>query len=176
MKETKSLRDITILLRKYLIILSELKPDHVKNSLSKYGAAIETENKSILEALKSDEQMLFYELRTRETTSNVSMTISDDVEYYKSFSLHCIIYGDNSQMLAQKIVARFRTAIVKMQLQYEGCYISEVSDPESINEFINSVMRFRSDFDINISIKFRIEQNLTDSEIEAIDLLQIEEL
>lgn len=154
-----SIKDLTIFLRKQLIRQSCLKDEFVRNVLSQHGIDLDkTVNNSVLEALDKNDLCLFFELMTRASSSNATMTINEDVVIYQSFSLHCICYGADSTMLMSKLKGRFLTEQNLDLCQANGIYIESISDIETINEFVNETMIFRSDLDINLTCAFKFPQ------------------
>ena len=61
------------------------------------------------------------------------------------------------------------------KLSEEGIYIQTVTDPMSMNEYLNDVMWHRADFDINFSCMFEIEQVDNFDNLEQIDITSINE-
>lgn len=154
-----SIKDLTIFLRKQIIRQSCLKDEFVRNVLSRHGVDLDkTVNNSVLEALDKNDLCLFFELSTRSSSSNVTMTIDDEVAVYQSFRFHCICYGTDSTMLMSKLKGRLLTEQSLDLCQANGVYIESISNIESINDFINETMIFRSDFDINLTCAFKFPQ------------------
>lgn len=160
MKILQSINDIEKIIRKYLISQSQVQSNFVRNSLSIYGEALEKVlSEQIYNSINANDVMILFELKERQNTSDVSETNDSNViDYYKSYKIHVIIYGDNSTNIANNIVARFRTIYIRDILREEGVYLEQISDASKINEYINETMWLRNDVDIDISCHLQIAQ------------------
>lgn len=180
----QNVKELEKILRENLIIQSELKPERVRNSLSIYGTQLDKLlSEEIYGSIEQSDCLLLFELNSRESTSDVSMTETEDnddnsITYYKAFRLRVILYGDDSSDIALKLVARFRTEEVRSHLYEQGVYLEKISDPFKLNEFKNETMWIRNDIEIDIGCKFKIQPINLDSnfiDITELNIIQDEE-
>lgn len=171
----KDINELNKIIREQLIIQSELDSNRVRNALTTYGATLDKlllkeEYESIC---KCDDLMLF-ELRTRENDSDVSMTEYDnDIIFYKSYTIYVILYGDNAATIMNKLIARMRSQIVRQTLYENGVYLQEMKNDISFNEFKNDTLWHRHDVEILISCKMNIEQIRADIDFENLNDIKI---
>lgn len=171
-----NLNSAIIALRKYLIINSELDSSRVLNSLSLNGTELDKLlEDSIYNSIESSNDTLLFEVSENESNSNMSEDDNEnnDIIYYKMYTCHIIIYGDNSDNIALKLASRMRSNVVIDAIYNDGIYIEDISNPQSINEFKNNLMWFRTDFDISFGVRYSISHIIEDYNIEKIDNLNI---
>lgn len=170
-----SIKELEKIVRKYLISQSELKGKFVRNALSTYGETLDKLlYKQTFDTITPCDELMLFELKTHKSSSTKSMTeVNGDITSYKSYTIHVIIYGENAADVASKTIARLRTEIIRDSLLNEGVYIEEVTDDDSINEYINNVMWRRHDFDVNISCDITVTQVTADQELAVLDELNI---
>lgn len=168
-------KELNKLLRNVLIVQSELQQDRVLNSLSLYGEDLDKLfEEQIYTSIDVSDAMILFELRSRNSSSDVSMTLQDGtIEIIRSFSLYVMIYGDDSADISSKLIARFRTEKIRNNLHNSGIYIENVSDADMINEFKNNVMWLRNDFSIDISCKFIVSQIEQDYNFDSVEVNKI---
>lgn len=165
------INELNKIVRKYLINQSELPADRARNALTTYGSTLDQllQKQEFTGICPCDELMLF-ELRTRENDADVSMTEVDGyVTFDKSYTIYVIIYGNNAATVMNKLIARLRTQVVRENLLNEGVYIERVLNDTSFNEFKNDVMWHRHDTEIHISCQMSIAQVSDDNAFESID-------
>ena len=78
-----------------------------------------------------------------------------------------------SYEITPKLVARFRTERVRNNLYNEGIYIESISNPIQLDEFVNGVIWKRWDFEIDISVRFEVNQISTYSDFDALNKINI---
>ena len=118
--------------------------------------------------------MFLFELRTRDSNSTVSYTnIDEDIVYHKAYSLKLTIYGNDCENVANNIVARFRSEIVRNSLLDNGVHIEDISDSILFPEFVNDSMWLRSDLSIDISCTFIVKQISKDDNFETLSELKV---
>lgn len=159
--------EINKILRNCLITQSQISdPKRVLNALSVYGDELHRRisNSSVYTSYEPDDVFILFELNTDQSANNVSFNEDedDDIVYQRSFNFRVMIYGSDSMNVSSKLAARLRTANVRESLLQLGIRINRVDDPDTIKEFINNTLWFRSDFDINITCEMSIEQVSTD--------------
>lgn len=174
-KTFSTVNELNKVLRKQLILQSELPEANVRNGLSTYGETLEhLLAKQTYEPYEAEDSFIVFELKTRMNESDVSYTNDDDsVTYDRSYEFTCFIYGNSSADVANKIAARFRTEKVRTSLYDQGVYLEKVNDPISFNEYKNEMMWLRTDVSILISCEFKINQVSEDDPIGEISDLEI---
>ena len=162
------------LLRNLLIEQSTLASERVLNSLSIHGEDLDKLlEDSIYVSLDRTDCVLLFELISRESSSDISNEDEDAISTYRSFSLKCILYGNDSNEIATEIVSRLRTEKVIEDLQAQGIYLETVSRIESVNEYKNETMWQRNDFDIDISCLFKISKISAEYELDSVEVDKI---
>lgn len=151
--------ELNKILRKQLILQSELPSKRVANSDTLYGVTLDKLLKDkIFISLDSKDNILLFELISRNSSNDINFSETDsNINSYKSYELKIIIYGNTSPDIANNVEARFRTEYVLNDLQNQGIYIESVSEPIIIHEFINESQWTRTDLSIYISCKFEIK-------------------
>lgn len=170
-----SVKELNKILRKELIAQSQLNSNYVLNALSTYGETLDKllSNK-VYDSYETKDAVLLFQLFNRNNESDFSFTEKNGtITYNKSYELKIIIYGNASSDIANKISSRFRTEKVRNDLQNLGVYLESISDPESINEFKNEVMWFRTDISIFITSEFSYQQTSEDSDFDILSKINI---
>ena len=123
-----------------------------------------TDNQSVLNTLQQNQLMILFELRARDDVFNISEQDEETgvITMYQGYQVHIIIYGDDCRTLANKLIARLRTGRLGDIFRENGVQCYSVSNPESIQEYINEVMWLRTDFNIDLSCIMEIEPVSTD--------------
>lgn len=163
-----SSEQIESILRSNLIIQSELSAEQVLNSLSIHGEDLDKLfDEQVYVSIDRTDALLLFELQSRQSDSDVSNSDDDSILTYRSFSLRCIVYGNDSTNVSTKIISRFRTSEVIETLQSQGIYLEQISDADILNEYKNNTMWLRNDFTLDISCKFTISKNSTGQSIDS---------
>lgn len=170
-----STNEINKILRNELIIQSELDPSQIRNSLSVNGETLQKEiEKQIYESIDHNDTLILFELQTRDSVNDISLTTNDDnILYYKSYNFKLVLYGNDSIDTGNKITARFRSENVRNKLYDQGIYLESISNPITINEFINDTIWFRTDINIYISCAYNILPISKNDDIENVSDLII---
>lgn len=163
------LRDVSELnkiFRKHIIAQSRLDGEQVLNALSIHGEDLDKLfEEQVYISIERQNLLVLFELQSRPNEADVSMTNDDEsIILYRSFVFRIIIYGNDSSMLANELVARFRTEKVRNAFRDDGVHIERINDPEIVNEYKNRTMWLRNDISIDIACEFNISQ-IDDSEI-----------
>lgn len=150
--------DIVKIIRKYIHDVIGINLKDIVNGTDVYGPDL----LKLLEgkkynSYKLNDSVIVLDLETRENTSDMSITKDDSIIYYKSYELKLIIYGRNSVNLGNQIFAEFNSDYVLTDLITNGIYIQDISNPHSINEFVNGVMWPRCDLNINVMITHKYD-------------------
>lgn len=169
------IKELEKICRKYLISQSQLSGEMVRNSLSTYGETLDKVLSKMIEAsICPCDALILFELKSRHSNSDVSMTeVDESITIYKSYTLYIIIYGNDSATLATKLIARLRTEEIRSQLYEEGVYVEKVYNDDSLNEFKNNVMWHRHDFKLDISCMMSVEQTNVEAPFESANINQI---
>lgn len=168
-----NINSIETIIRNILIAQSQLTGEYVRNALSVYGTPLDEKSNNILDSIEESDNLIIFELNTRDVDSNVSETEEDEkIHFYQGYRVHVIIYGDNSKTLSNKIIGRLRTSILRDTFRKNDLYLESVSSPQSINEYINSSMWSRCDFDIDISCEMIVDPVSLDYEAENLGDLE----
>ena len=159
----ENIDELNSVLRKVLIEQSELPADRVLNSLSEYGTDLDIllEDNSY-DSINFDTPTMLFELSLRPSSSDISenssqitqekltvsdyiyvdgLVVSDDgpiindtIDFYKSYKLHVIIYGNNGYNIANKTIGRLRSEFVRNEVQEKGIYLESVENLNSLKE------------------------------------------
>lgn len=153
-------KEITTILRKILISQSELNPNFVRDAESEYGTDLDKDyENSIFNSIEPYNTLILFELRDRNNDSDMTeITNCDKLVLYKSYQLHCIIYGDDSGDVANKLVSRLNSSYIKQVFQENSLYLESVSMPIEIHEFKNMRLWQRHDININLSCELIFNQ------------------
>lgn len=156
----RSVDDITTIMRQILIAQSEIDSNFVRDAESVFGSDLDkTDDNEIFESIEQDDAMILFSLEDRQNESDMSQTQDDDtILFYKSYTMHVIIYGSKSATIVAKLISRLRTQKIRTTLQTKGIYVEQVSNESELHEFNNSTMWERHDFDIDISCTLSIDQ------------------
>ena len=121
------------------------------------------------------DSVIIFELTSRPNSeSNVTYENSENnLTYYRAYNLKVMIYGDDSPNVANKLFARLNSEIVKDNLQQLGVNIENITNPESVNEYINDVMWLRNDINIELGCKFEISQVSDETSFDSLSDLKI---
>ena len=177
MIDLKNVNDIEVIIRNMLITQSELNEQFVRNSLSLYGTGLNEEvAEDIFDSITDNNCLVLFELNVKNGNFDISETIKDVIKIYKTYNVHIIIYGNNSNTLANILAARIRSEKVRMTLEEQGVYLEFVDEVQSVHEFKNDVLWLRTDFDMQIACEMSIKQvgeNDTFDSISKLTLLNV---
>lgn len=167
--------ELNKVVRQVLILQSGLQSTRVLNSLSIYGEDLDKLlEDEIYGSIERNDAMLLFELRSRDSTSNMTQTNDDDtLLLVRSFTLHVILYGNSSSDIASILKTRLETEKVRLSFVERGIYIEDISMPQTLNEYKNQTMWLRNDFDINLTCSFLIEQISKDSSFETLSKMTL---
>ena len=163
--------DIEVIIRNILISQSGLNPQFVRNSMSLYGTELNKEiNTDIFDTLTQDDCLLLFDLESNEDLS-ISENFEDKVKLWKSYEVHIMIYGEDSDTLANKLVSRLRTEEVRIILASQGVHFNRIDNVTTLHEFENEVIWLRSDFSMLIDFEMIISPVSTN--LPFIDISQL---
>lgn len=168
-KTIQELQEIDKILRNVIIQQSELQADRVLNALSIRGTDLEKQIQTDeYISIDLNNSMILFEVYSRNSENNMTMEEDDEnnsLTSYCSFMIKLIIYGNTSKMLAQKLKARFESQYIRNKLYDSGIHVDNVSEIETISEFINSTIWLRNDLSILFSCKLSVSQLQDDEEL-----------
>lgn len=151
-----SINELNKLIRNVLIEQSTISPEFVRSVHTEYGADLDKKNGSVFTTLTQNDEAILFDLETNDTSNNMSETTNDITTIYQSFKASVIMYGHQTSLLAEYLVARLRTEEVREKLQVDGIHLERVSSPTKIEEFKNGVVWARHDFDIDFSCQLLV--------------------
>lgn len=165
------IESINVILRSQIIAQSGIDAELVRDATTEYGAFLDMNTSgSIFESLTPSNTVALFELKTRESSTNMSRTNDDDsIVFFRTYQLRVMLYGDDSGNIANMLVARFRTEKVRNSLLASEVYVESVSEPERITEFKNNIVWQRNDIDINVSCEVDLTQASVDVDFETFD-------
>lgn len=173
----QNVEQIKKIIRQTLIFQSQLPEKFVRSSHSLYGTDLDKNvDYDIFNTISSSDLLVLFELMTADATSNMTERDRKDenfINYYQSFKIHIILYGDESLTFAHILKARLLTEEVREELQIQGIYLSNISNIEKIDEFKNGVVWMRNDFDIYVSCQFNFTPVMTNADIEKLNTITI---
>ena len=151
---------LTKILYNKLILFSEIEKTQIRNIDGLQGADIEKLISSTkIDSLELSDSFIIFEiiensdmLRTIEENDN---TISTVISY--DFIVRC--YGRPAHMLANKILARFRTDDNLLDLRSKGIYANNLEPITTTKEFINNLWWPRCDFTIKMIVRYSTPKN-----------------
>lgn len=155
----QSLDEAIVILRNKIVEISGLQNEFVINSLSVYGADLakiidETQYSIKQKALNPTEtvndSMIVFEVMNDEGSTD---NMLQDFIKYAAYVMHITVYGESAEELAHSIKKELLMFETKAKLNYDGVHISSISNINAMNEFKNSVMWQRRDFDVNFAIR-----------------------
>ena len=79
----------------------------------------------------------------------------DAMDTIQSYSLHMMIYGNESPNVAQRLRALFKTPKIALGLREKGVFVNGIEPVESVSEFLNNTWMIRKD--LNVTLQRRSE-------------------
>lgn len=165
--------EIEKIIRNEIIKQSGLDSSNVLNGISIRGQdLIKSIGDNIFVSYDAKDSVIIFEVVFNPSSSNnVSMTEEDEsITVYASYNVNIIIYGNQSNYIANLLKSRLLTSQSRNNLQYQGIYLADISNIEPMNEFINDSLWVRNNLTLNISCRFNYSQVETENEISQLDL------
>lgn len=175
----ENLMDLDKHIRNELIEQSGLLAKRVLNAISVRGQDLSKliDDNIYMSYNLSDCVIIFEVLIDSDSSDNVSLTEKDEsITDYSAFNVKVIVYGNKSNILCHKIKSRFLSEEVRQSLWDNGIHLIEISNIESINEFINNTIWTRCDFDIKIACRLNFDKTISNKnfeELNDIDIIKI---
>lgn len=156
---------------------AELSQKLFFNATSIRGADIFNSNTGLeSEPLWTSNVFVVFEMLEDDNGKNVVLHEQDDsISSISSFKFNLKIYGDECHNVSQKILMRFKTEEVALDLRNSGIFIDSISFPTCINEFINNTLWARCDMSLNIQVRFNINPVDTTPYADGISGITIDE-
>lgn len=166
---------INSILRSQIIAQTGVNGQFVRDATTEYGAYLDKNvSGSVFETIAPTNTLILFELQTRTTNTDMSYTNDDNsVSYFRSYRMHVMIYGNNSDNVANVLAARLRTEKVRNEILASGVYMEHVGDPVRITEFKNNIVWLRNDFNIDVSCEVLITQTSIDPDYASFDKINI---
>lgn len=170
--KTTDIQELNKIIRNQLILQSGLSSNQVMNGVSIHGQdLLERINQYAYKTYTLQSSFVVFVLESRDSDSNFSQVQDDgNIRVVASYKVHCYIYGYNCQTLANVMVGRLRTEYARLDLQQNGVYLADVSEPITSNDFINDSLMIRTDFFINISCEMLVQQASMGDEIKSFNI------
>ena len=169
------INDINSILRSKIIAQTGLNGQMVRDATTEYGAYLDRNTSgSVFETITPTNTLILFELQARTTNTDMSYTNDDNsISYFRSYRMHVMVYGSDSDNTANKLAARLRTEKVRNELLASGVYMEQVSEPVRITEFKNNIVWFRNDLNIDVACEVTITQVSTDADYASFDKINI---
>lgn len=172
------INELNRIFRKELILQSEVDGEFVRNALSVDGQTLERlMYGDTSESICRCDSVILFELTTRDSDKQISFSETDDeIEQYRRFTFKIIIYGDNSQMVSAKLIARLKSLNVRQRLLSEGIKIERVGYADSVNEYKNETIWQRNDIAIDVWCKLIFSNASEDYTMSSVEIKEIKEI
>ena len=172
----ENLMDLDKYIREELILQSGLEGNRVLNAISVRGQDLEklVDEKIYMSYNLRDCVIIFEVVLDSNSSDNVSMTEEDEsITDYSAFDVKVILYGNKGNILCHKIKSRFLTEEVRQNLWNKGIQVIEISNIETVNEFINNTIWPRCDFDIKIGCRLNFEKVTSNNDFEKLNDIEV---
>lgn len=165
--------DIDKFIRNVLSTQSELALNYVLNGISLNGQDLRkvvanSDNKIWDSFTHTDTFIVFEKEKDDNSRNNMSETRiksnSEKIDKIVSYKIKVYIYGDNSDLIRNKLVSRLLSQVVKVSLLDKGIHIIKIDNENTINEFVNNIMWIRNDFDLYVSVNYEFSPVTNDYE------------
>lgn len=152
--------DITKIWKRTIQSQCEMNNTQVRSLVSSRGQNLDKKvDDYIYETLSRTDLCALFEIDINPSEPVVTMEYSEDeVLSYVYAKLKVIIYGKESSLIAVKFKSRLESSEIRDSLWQQGIKFDEVTSIESVHEFINEVIYFRTDININFSFRLNVEK------------------
>lgn len=166
--------NITKSVRSFLIDLSQLNEQFVRNALSEYGSSLDKNDKdSIFTSITTNDLMLLFEISPTDNDDDVSMTeFSGEISYFKTMVAKIIVYGKSSDITVLQMIGNLRSDAARNKLLSNEFYLKDVSEPKSIREYKNNVLWFRTDFSFTFAVHLTFNQTFDGQEFKSVQIIK----
>ena len=142
-----------------LSIQTGISKDMIKNVVGVRGTSLAKRLSSTeFGSINLNDKFIIFELNEDEDTSN-NVTINeydDTVNSFMAYNFNIKVYGNHAHLVAQQILTRFKSHQVAYKLKEVGIWLTEITFPTNVNEFINNTMWPRCD----LTLKLRVRHNI----------------
>ena len=154
-----------------------IKKDMIKNAYSIRGSNLAKHLSSTeTNTINLDNAFIVFELIESEDEKNVTVNEEESTNIIQNYNYNLKIYGNSCHKISKEILARFKSHEVMFSLYGKGIWITSISFPQAINEFINNTLWPRCDLTINIRVLHNIVHINNSEEIKKYTRLTIDEI
>lgn len=151
-----SLESAEKILADEICTITGLPAENVLNGLSLYGAELDFYRNQMVESISHSDGFIVFESVTDPGSNDEVIENdyeTDDSYAYFPYQLKVAIYGDNADSIAKLLKSKLLLLDRKALLALQGIQITRISNISSMNEFVNSSMWQRRDFDISFVLR-----------------------
>lgn len=169
----ENMQDIDKIIGNMLLKQSGLNRQNIVNGLSVRGPEL---SKFITETVKqsydlTDVVIIFERMALDESNTNIDETESDDsIRESIAEKISINIYGNQSFAMAKTLKARFESEKVREDLLNSGIHLMQVTNVDTLNEFMNEMLWHRASFDLEIAYEISVNQIDLPYSIEKTDI------
>ena len=151
--------ELTKILYSKLILFSGLDRTQIRNADGLQGSNIEKLIDSTkIESLQINDSFIIFEIVESSDRLNIGEEDDDTISSIIEYKLIVRCYGWPSAILAQQILARFKTNDNLLELRSKGIYINNIITIDPIKEFINNIWWPRRDFTIKMLVRYSTQK------------------
>ena len=158
-KAISDFNDINKIWKSTIETQCEIDKEQVRSLTSSRGQMLDKRiDEYIFQTLSRTDVVALFEAKI--DSQNTIMTQdfeNDNLLTYVYGTLKIIFYGQSSNLIATKFKARVESSEVRSLLWNEGINFDKITSIESIEEFINNTIYFRTD--VNLAYSFRYDVN-----------------
>ena len=148
--------DLTIYWKSTIQTQCELTNEQVRSLTSVRGQVLDKQTSDyVWQSLSRVDVLALFEINI--DSSNPIMTADyedDNILSYIYANLKIIIYGKSSSLIATKFKGRIESGEVRDLLWNNGINFDRISSIQTIQEFMNNTIYFRTDIDLNFSFRY----------------------
>lgn len=148
-----------------LTILSELKPEFVRNALTEYGASLDQHLGNTIYEAFDKRAVLLFNIKPSDDINLITKSAEDDTILLQiaSYTIHLCCYGEFAQMTLRKLIINLHSYEAKLNLYAAGIWFIKNSNLVSIQEYKNNVMYDRYDVDLTIACIYKFIMTFPDN-------------
>ena len=164
-----SVEQTILILRPIIAQQAEINSDDVINADSIRGPELTKIENGQKVPYQPYENVIIFELSEDNSFSVVETFEKDNkVHSIDSYSLHLVIYGDDSRTISKKLKSRLLSQKTRSELSEQGISITSISQIEPSTEMINTTRYIRRDMTINFISELTFDLIDTYEEIETV--------
>lgn len=174
MIQTVTYEDIIKILGNEILNCVDISRDRIKNAYSVRGSNLakhlsSTEQNSI----NLNDPFIIFELYEAQDATNTTINEDESTNIVQNYNYLIKIYGNACHQYSREILARFKSHEIMYKLYGKGIWITSITFPTAVNEFINNTLWPRCDLTVNIRVLHNITHLDIAEEIEAYDNINI---